>query len=216
VTTPPTGVDGRDLRTTVDEDRPRWNHNLHYHRVVLDAVPAHAAHALDVGCGEGDLARDLSARVPHVTAIDRHAPSIEQARHRPGASGIDFITGDFLEYELPARSYDLVASVAVVHHMDMERALSRMQELLRPGGTLVVIGLARSRRPGDLAFDAAGTIADRLHRLTKPYTEHASPTVWPPPLTYGQVRRAAERILPGVRYRRRALWRYSLVWTSPD
>jgi len=199
----------------VDGAPGRWNHNLHYHRIVLDAVPARATRALDVGCGEGDLARDLRARVPLVTAIDRHGPSIERARQRAGAGGIEFITGDFLEYELPAGSFDLVASVAVVHHMEMEPALSRMRELLRAGGTLVVVGLGRSHRPGDFVVDAAGMIVDRLHRLTKPYTEHTSPTVWPPPLTYGQVRQTAERILPGVRYRRHALWRYSLVWNNP-
>jgi hypothetical protein len=34
-------------------DRPRrWNHNLHYHRVILDAVPAGCRRSLDVGCGE--------------------------------------------------------------------------------------------------------------------------------------------------------------------
>ena len=43
----------------------RWNHNLHYHRLVLDAVPAHARTALDVGTGDGLLAADLRRRVPH-------------------------------------------------------------------------------------------------------------------------------------------------------
>jgi hypothetical protein len=29
------------------------------------------------------------------------------------------------------------------------------------------------------------------------------------------VRTIAARILPGVRYRRHVMWRYSLVWTKP-
>jgi hypothetical protein len=36
-----------------------------------------------------------------------------------------------------------------------------------------------------------------------------------PPLSYGQVRAAARRILPGVRYRRHVLRRYSLTWVKP-
>jgi 2-polyprenyl-3-methyl-5-hydroxy-6-metoxy-1,4-benzoquinol methylase len=34
----------------------RWNHNIHYHPVVLDALPPDCERVLDVGCGEGLLA----------------------------------------------------------------------------------------------------------------------------------------------------------------
>ena len=34
-------------------------------------------------------------------------------------------------------------------------------------------------------------------------------------MTWAQVRETAARLLPGVRYRRHLLWRYSLVWTKP-
>ncbi len=33
-----------------------------------------------------------------------------------------------------------------IHHMNFEAALTRMRQMLRPGGTLVVVGLA-ARRP---------------------------------------------------------------------
>ena len=52
---------------------PRWNHNLHYHRVILAAVPDGARRSLDVGCGVGMLARDLRRVVPHVKGIDHDA-----------------------------------------------------------------------------------------------------------------------------------------------
>ena len=39
--------------------------------------------------------------------------------------------------------------------------------------------------------------------------------VWPPPLTYRDMRQLADRVLPGARYRRHLYWRYSLVWTKP-
>jgi hypothetical protein len=39
-----------------------WNWNIHYQRVVLDALPSDAATALDVGSGDGLLAFDLAAR----------------------------------------------------------------------------------------------------------------------------------------------------------
>ncbi|MEV5410068.1 hypothetical protein AB0K60_14690 [Thermopolyspora sp. NPDC052614] len=36
-----------------------------------------------------------------------------------------------------------------------------------------------------------------------------------PHMGYGQVRTAARRLLPGVRYRRHVLRRYSPTWTKP-
>lgn len=194
----------------------RWNHNLHYHSLVLRAAPASCRRALDVGCGEGVLARELRAVSREVVGIDRHGPSIEQAR-RQGGAGVAYFQGDLFTHPFEPASFDLVASVAALHHMDTSEGLARMAALVRPGGVLVVVGLARSRTPRDLAFDLAGAVATRVHQhlLGKRYWEHDAPKQWPPPDSYGQLRRTAERVLPGVRYRRHALWRYSLSWRRP-
>ena len=112
-------------------------------------------------------------------------------------------------------SFDHIASIAALHHMDAAAALRRMRGLLAPGGTLAIVGLARNRYPADLPFALAGAVGHRVHTLSKPCWEDAAPRLWPPPLTYAESRRLAQRVLPGVRYRRRLLFRYSLVWTKP-
>jgi hypothetical protein len=43
--------------------------------------------------------------------------------------------------------------------VDAGAALARMGELLAPGGTLAVVGLARTRYPADLPFAAAARSA---------------------------------------------------------
>ncbi|MGH8834530.1 MAG: hypothetical protein ACRDWG_05980 [Actinomycetes bacterium] len=48
----------------------RWNHHIHHHSMILKGVPPGARTALDVGCGEGLLARDPRGLVPRVTGID--------------------------------------------------------------------------------------------------------------------------------------------------
>jgi 2-polyprenyl-3-methyl-5-hydroxy-6-metoxy-1,4-benzoquinol methylase len=192
----------------------RWNHNIHYYPVLLDALPDGCERALDVGCGEGTLARELRRFVRHVSAIDLDEPSIKLARQHDAASDIQYRLGDFLAFPFEPASFDLVVSVAALHHMNAVVALQRMHELLRPGGKLAVLGLARSQYPADLPRDAAATLVSRAYRATKNYWESSAPTVWPPLQTYAEMRCLAEHTLPQVRFRRHLLWRYSLILTK--
>jgi SAM-dependent methyltransferase len=199
----------------VDPGPQRWNHNIHYHPLILSAIPDGCDRALDVGCGDGILARELRRVIAHVSAIDIDAPIIAAAREQDAGVGVEYLHGDFLTHDFEPASFGAVVSVAALHHMDATAALDRMRLLLRPRGTLVVVGLAASRYPADLPAELAGAIAHRWHTATKGYWEHQAPIAWPPPETYAGMRGIAEGRLPGVRYRRHLLWRYSLTWTKP-
>jgi ubiquinone/menaquinone biosynthesis C-methylase UbiE len=199
----------------VAADERRWNHNIHYHRLLLDAVPERCLSALDVGCGEGILARELRRSVARVSAIDVDAGSIEIARRCDPTAEIDYRLGDSLGEPFEAASFDYVVCVAALHQMDAEAALQRMRALLRPGGTLAVLGLARSRYPIDLPRDLVAVVVSRTLRLARACWESSAPTIWPPPDTYRDVQRLAERELPGARFRRLLLFRYSITWTKP-
>ena len=171
--------------------------------MILAAVPDGARRSLDVGCGVGMLARDLRRVVPHVTAIDRDAASIEEARREHGGAGIDYVVGDFMTHPFAPGSFDHIASIAALHHMDAGAALERMRELLAPGGTLAIVGLARPRYPADLPFALAGAIGHRVLRCARPYWEDSAPAAV---AAAGQLRRdpppgpprAAGRALPAA------------------
>lgn len=197
---------------------PYWNHNVHYHPVVLGAVPDGCGAALDVGCGDGLLVRKLAARARTVTGVDRSPEMIRQARELGAAvANASFVADDFLSGgHLAPGSYDFVCSVTTVHHMDFEAAVTRMADLLAPGGRLVIVGLARNRTPPDWIAAAAGFPAHRLHARRHGGTSGpAAMPVLDPEMSWGQVRRAAHRLLPGCRYRRHLLWRYSVRWEKP-
>ncbi len=196
-------------------DAARWNHNIHYYRLVSAALPAGTERVADVGCGEGMLTRLLRRQVPYVVGIDADPGSIELARQQDPDARIGYQFGDFRTHPFPAGSFDAVTCVAALHHMRPAPALTGMAELLRPGGVLIVVGCARSRLPADLPWEAAGVLTHRLLRLTRAEWHQPAPTVWPPAHTHAQLRRLAQRLLPGVRYRRHLLWRYSLTWTKP-
>ena len=193
--------------------RGRWNHNSHYHRVVLREIRPGATRALDVGCGEGALLEDLVLKVPTVVGIDADPTILRQAAQAAPTATI--INGDFLTHSFEPESFDLVAAVASTHHMDLHTALLRASELVRPGGAVVVIGIAQPATVKDYLVESAGLLCSRLLRLVVGYREVCAPTVWPPPLTYAECRDIGVEALPGAQFRRRLFFRYSLVWTKP-
>jgi SAM-dependent methyltransferase len=160
------------------------------------------------------LARQLADRVPEVVGIDQDAASVAAARRQGPGGRVGFVRGDFLAHPFPPASFSLISCVAALHHMDAAAALARMSQLLAPGGALVVVGLARSRLT-DLPLDGVAVIANLGHRVAKGYWRQPSPIVWPPPHSYREIGVLAGEMLPGVRYRRHLLWRYSLVWVKP-
>jgi len=190
----------------------RWNHNTHYHRLVLDRIPPNAQSALDVGCGEGILARDLAAAgVPHVVGIDRDAAQIALAQRAGG--GPLYVEADYLTHHFGER-FDLVATIATLHHGDLASGLRRLKQLVHPGGRLVVIGLGARSWPADLPWDAVGFFVHRFHAWRRGYWQHGAPIV-DPSITTRETLAVARRELPGVRFRRLVLFRHLLVWDAP-
>ena len=76
-----------------------------------------------------------------------------------------------------------------------------------------MVGLADNGSLADWIIEAAGIPANRYYRLTRREGTSGRP-VMAPDMTWAQVRATAERVLPGVRYRRHLLWRYSLRWAK--
>jgi ubiquinone/menaquinone biosynthesis C-methylase UbiE len=194
-----------------------WNHNVHYQPVILRAVPADCGSALEVGCGDGMLARRLAERCAKLTAIDRDARMIALARERgygqaPGR--VTFVEADFLTYPLAAASFDFVCANTALHHMDFGAALTALARVLRPGGRLAVVGLAANGSVSDHLVGVPGLPVHWIYRARYRAGGSGAP-VKDPEMTWSEIRVTARSLLPGVRYRRHLLWRYSLLWRKP-
>jgi ubiquinone/menaquinone biosynthesis C-methylase UbiE len=131
-----------------------------------------------------------------------------------GVAAVSFIQGDFLGYPFDDASFDFACANTALHHMDFAAALAGMARILRPGGRLAVVGLARNGSPADWVTGAAGVPASLYYKRTRQVGDPGAP-IREPDMTWAQVRRTAARVLPGARYRRHLLWRYSIRWSKP-
>jgi SAM-dependent methyltransferase len=196
----------------------RWNHNRHYHPLLLREVPAGSAEALDVGCGAGEFTRLLAARCTRVTGIDLSPNMVAEARRRSAVlDNVEYAVGDVMTAPLATGRFDCIAGIAVLHHLPLEAGLTRLRDLLRPGGVLVLLDLSPGRLPADLGALAVSIVLGTWHngpRRSSPeereaWAAHGSTDRYP---SLAEVRATCERVLPGARVRKHLLWRYSLVW----
>ena len=189
-----------------------WNHNLQYQKVLLRAMPDGCRSALDIGCGQGFLLVHLADRADEVVGIDEHAPSLEEAAERTALfDNVRLVEGDAMTYDFGQR-FDAVFSIAALHHLPLEAGLERMKRLTSPGGVLGVVGIARSASPRDYGRDAIGAVETRIRSLRRTNVMVTAP-IRDPDERYREVRAVAARVLPGARFRRHNLFRYSLLWT---
>jgi 2-polyprenyl-3-methyl-5-hydroxy-6-metoxy-1,4-benzoquinol methylase len=190
----------------------RWNHNFHYHDLVLAAMPVPCSAALDVGSGEGTLVAKLAARSEHVTGIDL-AQRVDELVHA-AAPRAEWIADNFYTYDFGPRKFDLVACVATLHHLEMCLAMRKMAALLVPGGKLVVVGLAASGTARDAAYDAMGLAKSRLERALRGFYR-ADVAQSDCRITYDEVAQTLGSLLPGGEFKRLVLFRYAYTWTKP-
>ena len=92
----------------------------------------------DLGCGSGELTRELKKRWPHsqVWGIDSSAEMLACAAALPGQAQLSFVRADLREWR-PERPLDLIVSNAALHWVsDHALVLEHLARLLAPGGVL--------------------------------------------------------------------------------
>ena len=88
---------------------------------------------LDVGCGTGKVARDLSARGLEVLGVELDERMAAIAR----GHGIEVELGAFEDWDPRGRTFDLITCGDAWHWIDPERGWREIGAVLRPGGTVV-------------------------------------------------------------------------------
>lgn len=107
-------------------------------RLVLQHVPPHSR-LLDLCCGSGQLALELSQRGFRVTGIDGSAELLRYAQER--APAVEFIHADARAFALPEAFAAAISLYDSLNHMmrldDLAQVFRRVRAVLQAGGRFV-------------------------------------------------------------------------------
>lgn len=150
----------RDLFTEIADHYDEMNDIMSlgmvqgWHRFMMrKAGDISGKRCLDVGTGTGEIAFHVARRAgpgSEVHGIDITPRMLELAERKESVLGlpvsIDWEVGDALDLPFPDDSFDLVTSGYMLRNVtDIERAVSEMHRVLRPGGRVVVAELSKPK-----------------------------------------------------------------------
>ncbi|MER6911728.1 methyltransferase domain-containing protein [Streptomyces sp. NPDC000594] len=203
-----------------------FDHNDHYHGLLLRHLPENCRRALDVGCGTGSFARKLAARGIDVDALDPAGTAIGTARSLATdpahAARIRWRRADITATALPSGTYDYISCLASIHHVPFD-TVEKLREALSPGGVLVILGCYRESTPSDRLIGLAAVPVNAVCRVVTWIRERlglkkdiSRPSVTArPPMTLPEMAAGARVLLPGSTIRRLLFWRCLLVYRKP-
>ena len=141
-----------EVAADYDRSRPTYPGGL-IDRAYRIAGLARGDRVLEIGCGSGQLTRDLVARGLRVTAVEPGSRLASlAARNLEGTGRVELVNARFEDAELPGEPFRAVFSASAFHWIDPGVSWRKAADTLLPGGTLALLqycGLEEERSARD-------------------------------------------------------------------
>ncbi|MET1074239.1 MAG: class I SAM-dependent methyltransferase [Umezawaea sp.] len=156
------GIFGEDAEL-YDRCRPGYPRE-----VVADlaSLAGPGARVLEIGSGTGQATLPMTRLGWAVTGVELDANMAAVARRN--APEADVVVSAFEDWEPPATPFDLVVAATAFHWVDPEVRVVKAADVLRPGGSLVVISTHHVLGGTEEFFTAAQRCYERFDPATPP------------------------------------------------
>jgi len=97
--------------------------------------------AFDIGCGTGKYAHYLLNHSFKVDGLDSSPTAVKMTKQLLGPQAGDFKTANMYKFKLTPNKYDLVISVAAIHHgqkKDIANLINKIYEAIRAKGKIFI------------------------------------------------------------------------------
>jgi 2-polyprenyl-3-methyl-5-hydroxy-6-metoxy-1,4-benzoquinol methylase len=92
---------------------------------------------LEVGCGTGSLTKELQKTQARILALDISPDLLDVARTERASKGITFLLGNAYNLGCKDSSVDRIIGSSVLHHLEVDTALTEFYRVLKPQGAIV-------------------------------------------------------------------------------
>lgn len=103
--------------------------------------------AVDVGCGSGQLTRQLAEHFDAVVGFD---PSRDQIAHAAPQENVNYACAQAEDLPLPSRSASLITAAQAAHWFDLPRFYAEVRRVAKPDAILALISYGVLRLQGTL------------------------------------------------------------------
>jgi 2-polyprenyl-3-methyl-5-hydroxy-6-metoxy-1,4-benzoquinol methylase len=219
---------GNDINVINQFDRiaflpDKWDHNQQYQKYLLKNIPKNCNCILDVGCGTGELTKRLIPFSKEIIGVDVSENMINEAKKRNYDEKISYIKISVEEYlKETEKQFDVIISIAALHHMNEEKILETMKNKLTKDGKIIILDLVK----GGIAdyilaiISVPSSIILRLKNNGKSRISKEEKEAWSGHfhydryLTIKEVKNITRNKLGKAKVKKHLFWRYSIVYKN--
>jgi 2-polyprenyl-3-methyl-5-hydroxy-6-metoxy-1,4-benzoquinol methylase len=202
----------------------KWDHNQQYQCYLIKSISKNCNYILDVGCGTGELTKKLTLFGENIIGIDISENMLQEAKKRNYDEKINYINTSAENYlKKTDKRFDIIISIAALHHMNEEKILGLMKNKLTENGKILILDLFQNRTMTDYIQTVIATILNPLIMLIKTGKSRASKnereawaghSQYDKYLTIIEIKNIAKKILGYAKIKRHLFWRYSLIYNN--
>jgi 2-polyprenyl-3-methyl-5-hydroxy-6-metoxy-1,4-benzoquinol methylase len=201
----------------------QWDHNQQYQNYLLKNIPQNCNCILDVGCGTGELTKKLVPYSTEIIGIDISENMVNEALKRNNDEKIKYINISVEKYlEETDRKFDIIISIAALHHMNEEKILEAMKNKLTKGGRIIILDLVKGGIVDYIAAMIAVplSIILRLKNNGGLRVSKEQRAAWEGHfhydkyLTIKEAKRIVRKKLGKAKVKKHLFWRYSIVYKN--